>query len=321
MCPLHENRTRHPGLDPGSRFWIPASAGMTRIGTIFLVNAMNVVLLAFIFLLLLSTVSTADTSENMDQQLILASKLRDMTFLQNIIDKGANINAKDQDGTPALMLAAQKQSKDIVKLLLKNGADVNAKDKHGRTALERADWFGHYEIVEILGGKRADRDMAGYPDTPEGAVGAYAQAGFAVASVGQLGACNNVKEQKRYVLDYFDPGYDCIDVVSGFKVIKISEHVHEAEIEVIYDDIGGICLAAPEILMLGEKKEKSVIYDLKKHEGYWKIRAPLEPPRISVESAIELLKYSMLDGTELDEKIAELKRYLANRQIKGNSNE
>ena len=41
-CPFYGNCTRHPGLDPGSRSWIPAFAGMTRKGTLFFATAVKV---------------------------------------------------------------------------------------------------------------------------------------------------------------------------------------------------------------------------------------------------------------------------------------
>jgi len=228
-------------------------------------------------------------------------------LVNTLLEKGANVNAKDKDGTPALMLAAWLQNRDVVRLLLEKGADANAKDKYGRTALELADWAGHYDIVEILGGKRADRDMAGYPHTPEGVVEAYVKAGFDVASVRQLFGSYEVKEQKRYVLDYFCPGWDCVDIVSGYKVTRNSEDQHVATVKVVYDGIGGVC---GQFVSVGEKTEKTVIYDLIRHENFWKIRAPIEPPRISVKSAIELLDESMIDQDKLNEYITSLREYL-----------
>ena len=48
-------------------------------------------------------------------------------IVQALIDKGADVNAKDKKGATALMLASQKGYKEIVQLLITKGADVNAK--------------------------------------------------------------------------------------------------------------------------------------------------------------------------------------------------
>ena len=49
------------------------------------------------------------------------------------------MNAKDEIGITALMLAAHDGHLNVVKFLIDRGADVNAKDKRGYTALGIAD--------------------------------------------------------------------------------------------------------------------------------------------------------------------------------------
>jgi TonB family protein len=58
------------------------------------------------------------------------------TFLQPLIDHGANINAHNADGVTALMLLAQLPDPDEIKTALAAGADANAHDNLGRTALD-----------------------------------------------------------------------------------------------------------------------------------------------------------------------------------------
>ena len=55
--------------------------------------------------------------------------------LPRLIEHGADVNARDAAGTPALMLAAQQGQTALVKLLLDRGADVQATDRDGQTIL------------------------------------------------------------------------------------------------------------------------------------------------------------------------------------------
>jgi ankyrin repeat protein len=51
--------------------------------------------------------------------------------MQALLDKGADVNAKGNLGTTALMVAS---STDAVQALLAGGADVNARTNNGNTA-------------------------------------------------------------------------------------------------------------------------------------------------------------------------------------------
>jgi ankyrin repeat protein len=81
----------------------------------------------------------------------------DLEKVKQLLDEGADVNAKNKDGLTGLMHAAWKGHKEVVKLLLESGADVNAKDECGWTALKLAlhfsywkDNHNHKEIVELL---------------------------------------------------------------------------------------------------------------------------------------------------------------------------
>ncbi len=60
------------------------------------------------------------------------------------------------DSTPVLHLAVINQHLEMVKYLLDKCADVNAKDRYKKTALHWASEIGHLEIVQCLIKKRAD---------------------------------------------------------------------------------------------------------------------------------------------------------------------
>src|SRR5436190_6915104 len=85
--------------------------------------------------------------------LIDAARAGDNKTVQNLLDKGAYVNAKDADGRNPLSEAAWENHADTVKLLLEKGADPNIKKKDGSTPMSIATGRGHKEIEELL--KRA----------------------------------------------------------------------------------------------------------------------------------------------------------------------
>lgn len=58
--------------------------------------------------------------------------------LRLLLDKGADINARDRDGQTPLMLAAKASRRETVRFLLERGADADAVDQEGNRALEHA---------------------------------------------------------------------------------------------------------------------------------------------------------------------------------------
>ncbi|KAM3510890.1 hypothetical protein MY11210_005493 [Beauveria gryllotalpidicola] len=81
------------------------------------------------------------------------------TIVKMLLEKGANIDAKDNDGRTALSYVAEKGHEAIVKLLLEKGANIDAKDNDGRTALSYVAEKGHEAIVKLLLEKGANIDV------------------------------------------------------------------------------------------------------------------------------------------------------------------
>lgn len=75
-----------------------------------------------------------------------------------LLEKGADIEAKDRGGWTPLHWAAANGQTDIANLLLEKGADIDAKTNDGKTPLHLAAYKGHTAVAEMLIEKGADLD-------------------------------------------------------------------------------------------------------------------------------------------------------------------
>ncbi len=71
------------------------------------------------------------------------------SIVECLLDYGANIEARKECDT-ALMKAASAGHKSIINCLLDRGANIEVENEHGNTALAVAAWDGHKSIVECL---------------------------------------------------------------------------------------------------------------------------------------------------------------------------
>lgn len=83
-------------------------------------------------------------------QLLAAVQSDDVAKVKNAIAHGADPNARDKDGNPALHLAAAAGRTDAVELLLKHGADIDARDQYGATPLHAAAGLGNAATAQSL---------------------------------------------------------------------------------------------------------------------------------------------------------------------------
>lgn len=70
--------------------------------------------------------------------------------VKKLLDSGANVNAKNEDGETALHLAARWNIYELVKCLADHGADVNAKDCYGDSVLHIAARWGDLKVIQCL---------------------------------------------------------------------------------------------------------------------------------------------------------------------------
>ncbi len=113
-------------------------------------------LAVILILALLPLVATAGAGEILDQQLVEAARAGNAQKVKDLLQKGADANAKNHEGTTALMFAAYQGSQEMIEALIEKGADVNAKDNEGSTALMAASLGGDLSGVEALLEKGAD---------------------------------------------------------------------------------------------------------------------------------------------------------------------
>jgi ankyrin repeat protein len=87
---------------------------------------------------------------HIDKMLMDAVKGGYTARVVELIDRGADVNKKDNFGYTPLIQAAWRGHTDIATLLIEGGADVNTKDNFGYTALIQATVKGHTDIIKLL---------------------------------------------------------------------------------------------------------------------------------------------------------------------------
>lgn len=129
-------------------------------------------------------------------EFLKALKKNDYSGVKSKLMQGANVNAKDDDGRPALVIATDMGEPSLVKFLLDQNAHVdetvqdtgetalmraaasgdkvttgvllyykaavNGQDKRGETALIKASRAGHGDVVKLLLEVGADVDLQDY---------------------------------------------------------------------------------------------------------------------------------------------------------------
>ena len=79
-----------------------------------------------------------------------ACKNGNINEIKRLLDNGADVNAKDDDGYTPLISASAGGFVETAKFLLENGADMNAEDKYGWTSLMYASQNRHINMLKFL---------------------------------------------------------------------------------------------------------------------------------------------------------------------------
>jgi uncharacterized protein len=102
----------------------------------------------------------AGYADPLEDGLLAAANSGDMGTVVMLLERGAAINARNDEGATPLMLASSAGNIAIMKLLLLKGAEVNAASDEGITALTKAVFGGHRDAVLLLLHANADIDAA-----------------------------------------------------------------------------------------------------------------------------------------------------------------
>ncbi|XP_039523909.1 kinase D-interacting substrate of 220 kDa isoform X1 [Pimephales promelas] len=100
-------------------------------------------------------------SENGQTALMVASEQGSLEIVQELIQRGANVNLDDIDCWTALISAAKEGHTGVVKELLENNANVEHRDMGGWSALMWAAYKGRVEVAQLLLEKGANPNITG----------------------------------------------------------------------------------------------------------------------------------------------------------------
>jgi ankyrin repeat protein len=91
-----------------------------------------------------------------EDKLLTAVKNGDNDLARLLIEKGADLNAKDDYQYTPLHWAAKGGHTTLARLLIEKGADLNTKDERKQTPLHWAAMYGHIDLARLLIEKGAD---------------------------------------------------------------------------------------------------------------------------------------------------------------------
>lgn len=91
-----------------------------------------------------------------DGALFQASAKGDLATAKNLVEQGANINARSSEGYTPLHRAAQNGHREMVKYLLSMDADIDTQSENGDTPEGLAEENGHTDIAGLIRTRRQE---------------------------------------------------------------------------------------------------------------------------------------------------------------------
>jgi ankyrin repeat protein len=87
-------------------------------------------------------------------------------MVEAILERNADVDIQDENGSTALMAASIKGPVEIVEALLERGAKGDTPDENGNTALMYAINKGHYQIAQSILENGADASLLNSNGSP-----------------------------------------------------------------------------------------------------------------------------------------------------------
>jgi len=107
-----------------------------------------------------SAMTELGISVTLEEKLLDASKSGNLEKVRDLLNKGANVNAKHADnGMTPLMNACKKGHLDVIQELLAHNADVDIEDNFGNKAI---DYTSSRVIINLLQGKNQRSNVFNY---------------------------------------------------------------------------------------------------------------------------------------------------------------
>jgi len=93
---------------------------------------------------------------NIEYNLTNAINRDDLEHVKELIEKGADVNQKQEPFNQAPIIISPLHGIDFIKLLLDNNANINTKDQDNTTAIINSCLYGNLETTKYLISKGAD---------------------------------------------------------------------------------------------------------------------------------------------------------------------
>jgi ankyrin repeat protein len=87
---------------------------------------------------------------NRDKEIFVAIQNRDISKVQNLLNKDVSLSIKDKNGNTPILYAVKMGALSIVKLLYKNGADIYASNNENQNGLHLAVINSHSQTLKYL---------------------------------------------------------------------------------------------------------------------------------------------------------------------------
>ncbi len=144
------------GADPDARgvYDVPvegaSQSDLPSVSTTALTYASSKGLEDIVGLLLDHGADVGARNQNGTTPLFGAVQIGNVPITKALLERGSKVNARDEEGWTPLMTAAAKGHPEVAKMLLERDADPTIKGNHGESALECARNSGSDEMVQLI---------------------------------------------------------------------------------------------------------------------------------------------------------------------------